>query len=214
MLAPYHSGISPFLMSFGPERSSSLRDSRWYSRSMAPEVPMRLPYRELPGLVSERAMSEHYQLYLGYVDNLNGVADPCGRSRAFFTGAVRLHEVFFSMLSPKPGEIGDEKNITVVRAIVRTGGSHNFWPRVKQLAMCSRGWVVVSVDGKGGIHTVSLDSHDPTGLVGEPLIAVDCYEHAYWMNFGGKRAEYLDRLPAALDWSFLDARYKRLAGIR
>jgi Fe-Mn family superoxide dismutase len=49
-------------------------------------------------------------------------------------------------------------------------------------------------------------------ISGEPLLALDMYEHSYHMDYGTAAAKYVDAFMANLDWEVIDGRYQRAKG--
>ncbi|MBL0939378.1 MAG: superoxide dismutase [Gemmatimonadaceae bacterium] len=70
------------------------------------------------------------------------------------------------------------------------------------------GWVwLVSDNGKLRVHTTSnQDTPISERLV--PIMGVDVWEHAYYLKYQNKRADYLDAVLARLNWSAADTRYQ------
>lgn len=175
--------------------------------------------------ISDKQISQHRDiLYAGYVNKLNEIeerlktADITKANQAFSDfralkveetfalNGVVLHELYFENLgvkSAKPtGKLSD--------LLAREFGSFDKWiENLKACGMAARGWVILGLctyDGK--LHNYCLDAHNdrvPVNVV--PILVLDVYEHAYTIDFGVKRAPYLDAFVKNINW---DAASKRL----
>lgn len=175
--------------------------------------------------ISEKQISQHRDiLYAGYVNKLNEIeerlktADITKANQAFSDfralkveetfalNGVVLHELYFENLgvkSAKPtGKLSD--------LMARDFGSFDRWiENLKACGMAARGWVILGLctyDGR--LHNYCLDAHNdrvPVNVV--PILVLDVYEHAYTIDFGVKRAPYLDAFVKNINW---DAAAKRL----
>src|SRR5271157_3255090 len=118
--------------------------------------PYALPYREIPKVISARALEEHYKLYLGYLDTIKK-AQVCtqkptsgfGKSmhwalksaESYALGGAVMHELYFKNLLPgAPPTLG-----TLGTAIRAKWGSIGAWARdMRAGAEAGRGWVMLA----------------------------------------------------------------------
>lgn len=166
-------------------------------------------------LASERALEDHYSLYIGYVEAFNRVAaghDPevagCSRTPSFLVGAVALHEAFFLGVTDRDGVHGEAQTLT--RAIAdQFGDVERWWADLAARAMCARGWAILAMWPDGFLNNITLADHDVgSDPEWEPICVIDCYEHAYWRDHGPARAEYLAALADVLDWNEMERRFR------
>jgi Fe-Mn family superoxide dismutase len=181
--------------------------------------------RELNG-ISARTMEEHYELYKGYVgktneiqDKLNNV-DRAGANQifsdlralrvelSFALGGVKNHEIYFAHLGGK----GGAPTGRVAEMIGRDFPSYDAWlTDFKASGLAARGWVWLAYD-----H----DWHTLTTVVGDaqntyplwnatPILALDVYEHAYWIDYGRARAKYIEAFFNNLDWRVVEQSLER-----
>lgn len=178
--------------------------------------------------ISEKQISQHRDiLYAGYVNKLNEIeerlktADITKANQAFSDfralkveetfalNGVVLHELYFENLgvkSAKPtGKLSD--------LIARDFGSFDRWiENLKACGMAARGWVILGLctyDGR--LHNYCLDAHNdrvPVNVV--PILVLDVYEHAYTIDFGVKRAPYLDAFVKNINWDAAARRLERV----
>lgn len=177
--------------------------------------------------LSERQMKEHYKLYEGYIKKANEILEKLktvDRSTAnatysdlralklgyaFALDAIKSHELFFQNLS------GDGKPQTgwIAEQIAKQFGSHEAWQQdMKATGLAARGWVWFAFDWQTGqLFNFLGDSHDAFPIWhATPLIALDVYEHAYFMDYGTTRADYIESFFKNLNWQEVEATAVRL----
>ncbi len=189
---------------------------------MSELAPKPLKYKSLPGL-SERQLAEHHDvLYAGYVKKVNEIraalasADPAKANatfsdlrelkieEGFALNGVKLHEAYFDNMSPEAAAPSG----TVAGWIAEDFGSHEKW--ATDFAACgiaSRGWVVLALDlDDGKLHNYVCDLHNQGGVWGAiPLLVLDVYEHAYFLDYATARKKYVDVFMRQIDWKVADA---------
>jgi Fe-Mn family superoxide dismutase len=183
-----------------------------------------IKYSELPGAISAKALAEHVKLFYGYKDMLNRaeeniIIDPKPKkpaldhqfsntmwSHSYSMGGVRLHEMFFGGLSLNPSPPSEQFMDTVVQEF---GGLDELYTMIKSVALVSRGWAVLAQDPSTMyLHVFSMDSHDEGACFGfKPLLVIDVWEHAYWMDWGTNKAGYLDALKQYIDWKTVSDKF-------
>jgi Fe-Mn family superoxide dismutase len=185
-------------------------------------------YSKLIGLAgfSETLLKNHFTLYQGYVTNTNKLLDILGlmakdgktaapeyaelkRRLGWEFNGMRLHELYFENLGGKAaldpaGKLG--------RRIVEQFGDVESWEKDFRAtgAMRGIGWVVLYEDTTNGrLINFWINEHDvshPAGCV--PLLVMDVFEHAFMIDYGLKRADYIEAFFKAVDWSAVGARLK------
>lgn len=172
--------------------------------------------RQLKG-ISERTMTEHFKLYEGYVKKFNeleGIIAKADRTVAsqiasqfreakveqtFALGGVKNHENYFDVLGGKGGQ-PDSKTMALIEKDF--GSFKNFVTEFTAVAMASRGWAFLVYDFDLKKLMLYASDSQNTYLVWncELIIALDVYEHAYYLDYATKRAEYLQAFFDNLDW--------------
>jgi Fe-Mn family superoxide dismutase len=175
--------------------------------------------KELDG-ISKKTNENHYKLYQGYVKKANEILeklksvdlDPTKANQvyseirglkveySFAVGGIKNHELYFGHL----GGDGAQPEGKIMELIERDFGSYDNWNAdLKATGVAARGWAWLGYDWQ----TMKLfnyigDAQNtyPVWHV-SPLIALDVYEHAYWGDFGTKRADYIDVFFKNLDWT-------------
>ena len=177
-----------------------------------------------PGF-SDTLMKNHFTLYEGYVKNFNALNDLLvameeeGRvgtpvdaelNRRFgweFNG-MRLHELYFENM--KNGGIRMSES-ELKKNILQDWGSMEKWEKDFRTmgAMRGIGWVIIYCDRQANrLFNVWVNEHDMGHLTGcIPLLVMDVFEHAYMLDYGLKRADYIDAFFNAIDWSSVEDRF-------
>ena len=183
-------------------------------------------YAALVGMqgFSETLIKNHFTLYQGYVANTNKVIVILGQllkdgragtpeyaelKRRFgweFNG-MRLHEYYFENLGGKALLNKDGK---LARKIQAEFGSIEEWEKDYRAtgAMRGIGWVVLYEDApSGGLFNVWINEHDVSHLGGcNPLLVMDVFEHAFMIDYGLKRADYIEAFFKNINWQAVESR--------
>lgn len=173
--------------------------------------------KDLEG-ISLRTLQEHFKLYEGYVkktneiqkkvleadkSEANGVYSFIGelkRQETFAVNGMKLHEVYFAHLGGN-GQPGG----AMLKIIERDFGSLDAWKEeMVATGLSARGWAITAFDFKDDrSHIYGCDAQNVGAVWGAiPLIAMDVYEHAYFIDYGTNRKEYVNAFFKNLDWEF------------
>ena len=167
-----------------------------------------LPFKELCG-ISQKTIEIHWgKLYQGYVKKWQEIQDKLKAvdlslanatfselrelkvEQTFAANAVLLHEAYFDILG------GDGKPAGgIVEAIAKDYDSFENWViHFKALGSASRGWVILAYDfNEGALRNYIADSHNSFGVWGAaPILVLDMYEHAYFIDFGADKKAYIE----------------------
>jgi Fe-Mn family superoxide dismutase len=178
--------------------------------------------------ISDKQIDLHFDIhYKGYVTKLNEVLEKletADRSRAnqnyseyralkveetFNRMGVLLHELYFENL--KDGK--DTKPSTnLIERIEKNFGSFEKWKDdFKACGMALRGWTLLVFDLSGGnLINNGLDAHNVYALTNTiPLLVLDVYEHAYYADYGSKRAPYIDAFFENTNWNIVNKRLEK-----
>jgi Fe-Mn family superoxide dismutase len=181
-------------------------------------------YDYLLGLLgfSETLLKNHFTLYQGYVANVNkvneklktleaGSPELAELKRRFgweWNGMV-LHELYFENLTKEMKPMSAESNL--YKKIVEQFGSHENWEKDFRAtgAMRGIGWVVLVHDKRTDtLSNVWVNEHDVGHLVGAtPLLVMDVFEHAFMVDYGLKRADYINAFWKGIDWGEVEKRF-------
>ena len=184
-----------------------------------------LPYAQnaLEPIISEKTISFHYgKHHQTYVTNLNGLVEGTEFENSdldtivkkadgpMFNNAAQIwnHNFYFLSLTPKKGSAPSEK---LAKAIDAGWESFDNFKAEFNKATISVfgsgwGWLVKDADGKLSIVKESNAGNPLTrGLT--PLLTFDVWEHAYYLDYQNRRADYVAALWHLVDWDKVSARY-------
>ena len=178
--------------------------------------------KDLDGL-SAKLLSEHLKLYQGYVKKSNEIQEKIKaadkseanasysyiselkRQETFAVNGMKLHEAYFGHLGPakegteQTGVPGGE----LLKMIEGDFGSQSAWLEdMVATGLSARGWAVLAYDFKDNrLHNYGADAHNVGAVWGAiPLIVLDVYEHAYFMDYGVNRKDYVNSFFKNLNW--------------
>ena len=175
---------------------------------------------ELDG-ISRETIEAHYKLYQGYVNKRNeilGKLDGVDLASAnqvysdlrslkvdltFAIGGIKNHEIYFEHL----GGIGGEPAGVFADLVKRDFGSFADWKAdLKATGMGGRGWAWTAYDwDEGRLFNYIGDAQNSFPVWNAtPLVALDVYEHAYFIDFGTDRGAYIDAFFANLDYDVVN----------
>ncbi len=175
---------------------------------------------------SETLLKNHFTLYQGYVTNTNKIIDSLdamlkeGKTAApeyaelkrrfgFEFDGMRLHEYYFGNLG---GSAGLNINGPLAQRMVADFGSYEAWQKDFKAVGTMRGigWAVLYQDTTTGkLLNVWINEHEVGHLAGcNPLLIMDVFEHSFMIDYGLKRADYIESFFANIDWFAVENRLK------
>ena len=199
---------------------------------MAFELPP-LPYAEdaLEPYVDARTMSIHHDKHhAAYTSNLNkalenhadlsakGIEAILGNLEALpesIRTAVRNngggyanHSLFWQVMGPN---CGGEPSGELASEINASFGSFDGFKETFAKAAMTRfgsGWAWLYVDGQGNLAVTSTPNQDtPTMSGGKPILGLDVWEHAYYLNYQNRRGDYISGWWHVVNWDQVAANY-------
>lgn len=180
-----------------------------------------LPYESLGKVISSNTLAFHHGKHLkAYVDNLNkallgsgfeglSLQEVVRRAEGGIfnnAGQVLNHTMYFEQFSPTPKPMSDvfaarlEKDFDSVEAFRKEFEQ-------KGATLFGSGWVWLSMDKDGKlVITQQRNAENPvtTGL--RPMLTFDVWEHAYYLDYQNRRADYLAALWQVVDWQVVESR--------
>jgi Fe-Mn family superoxide dismutase len=172
---------------------------------------------ELDG-ISRAAVEAHHKLYQGYVNKRNEILEKLASvdlasanqvyselrelkvELSFAVGGIKNHEIYFEHLG---GDGGDPDGL-IAQLIKRDFGSVEAWRAdLKASGMAGRGWAWTAYDwDEGRLFNYVGDAQNTYPIWNAtPLVALDVYEHAYFLDYQTDRASYIDAFFDNLDWT-------------
>ena len=195
------------------------------------EHPIRpLPFdpTRLKGLSEKLLVSHHDNNYAGAVKRLNLIQQQLGslpadaapyqvgslkREELIASNSMVLHELYFANLGGNGRPDG-----TAARLLATAYGSLEAWEHdFRQTALSlagGSGWVIVAYDpASQSLHHWWAWDHAHQVAVGEPVLALDMYEHSYHIDYGAAVKPYLDAFLANVKWDEVNRRVERARGV-
>jgi Fe-Mn family superoxide dismutase len=176
-----------------------------------------------PVLTEETLHLHHDKHHAAYVAGMNTALDKLQAARqsgdfaairavsrdlAFNGSGHVLHTIFWN--SMKPG--GSKMEGDFAKAVNQDFGSAD--AMTKQLAQASKdveasGWGVLAYEPIGGkLMVLQAERHEDLTIWGvTPLLVCDVWEHAYYLQYQNKRAEWVDNFLKIANWDFAAQRY-------
>ena len=198
-------------------------DTTTQTRFTVRELPY--AYDALAPHISEETMRYHHDKhYAGYVDKLNELIIDTPHATQplediilssdgpIFNNAAQVwnHEFFFDQLSPTPQQ---QPSGAFKEAIDRSFGS--FAQMKAQMSKAAAGlfgsgWVWLVEDKTGRLAIVSeQNAGNPLRHGMKPLLGIDVWEHAYYIDYRNRRADSVGALWNCIDWKIVGERYNR-----
>jgi superoxide dismutase, Fe-Mn family len=175
---------------------------------------------------SDTLLKNHFTLYQGYVNNTNKLVDTLSamlkegktatpeyaelkRRFGFEFNGMRLHEYYFSNMG---GNSVLDKTGTLVKKLTEEFGSYEAWEKDFKGTGTMRGigWTILYRDEMNGkLLNVWINEHETGHLAGcTPILIMDVFEHAFMIDYGLKRADYIESFFANIKWSEVENRLK------
>ena len=175
---------------------------------------------------SDTLLKNHFTLYQGYVTNTNKLIELLNQmlkegktsspefaelKRRFgweFNG-MRLHEYYFENLGGK-GAL--EKTGKLFKRLSEDFGSYETWEKDFKATAMMRGigWAILYQDSLSGrLLNFWINEHDaghPAGCT--PILILDVFEHAFMIDYGLKRADYIEAFFKNIHWKIIEERLR------
>ncbi|AKU89766.1 superoxide dismutase [Vulgatibacter incomptus] len=177
--------------------------------------------------LSEAQLKAHFGLYQGYVNKLNEIWEKLGtvdKSKANYSfneyselkrrepvayNGTFLHELYFSNLGHEGAVSPDLK-----KAIEASFGSFDNWMIDAKACLASaHGWTLTVYDWNlNRVSNMLVQSEHHVGLWPNVsvLCAVDAWEHAYMIDYGTKKPDYVNNVMNALNWNAINERFAHI----
>ena len=188
-------------------------------------------YGALEPHISGKIMQLHHDKHhKGYVDGANAAAEALDEARqkgdfsriaaveealAFNLSGHVLHSLFWKNLSPSGGGTPTGKLATQIDRDF--GGFNGFKQQLtKAAATCmGSGWGALVFDTLSGrLITTQIHDHESQTVQGSlPLLVLDAWEHAWYLQYLNEKAKFFDAIWNVLNWKDVAERYERVKGV-
>lgn len=170
--------------------------------------------------MSDALLNNHFTLYQGYVKQTNALFEKFNTTEAgspefaelhrrfgWEWNGMRLHELYFDNLTKGGANLNEG---TLKRKIDAAWGSVENWQKdfVGIGTMRGIGWAMLAYDENNDkLINIWINEHDTGHLAGVmPLLVMDVFEHAFMLDYGVKRADYINAFMASVDWHTVEER--------
>ena len=185
-------------------------------------------YSKLIGMdgFSETLLNNHFTLYKGYVTNTNKLMDTLAamlkegkvgtpeyaelkRRMGWEFNGMRLHEYYFDNLG---GKKDLDKSGKLCKKLAEDFGNYEAWLQDFKGTGTMRGigWTILYQDNVSGkLINQWINEHDvghPAGCI--PILVLDVFEHAFFTDYGLKRADYIEAFFKNINWAAVESRLK------
>lgn len=199
-----------------------------------PELPY--AYAALEPVIDARTMEIHHSKHhAAYTNNLNAALEGNTASGLDIEGILHTisnlspairnngggfynHNLFWTILSPSSNA---EQSLPVIQAIeAELGGMEAFKSAFSQAATTrfGSGWAWLSVNSDGKLFVSSTPNQDNPLMdvadqKGTPVLGLDVWEHAYYLNYQNRRPDYIQSFFTIIHWEEVNRRYLSAKGV-
>jgi Fe-Mn family superoxide dismutase len=180
--------------------------------------------------ISRKTHEEHFKLYTGYANKTNEIRkalaeldrDPAKANQVYSSirslkvdytfayGGFVNHSLYFDILGGEGEPTGALRDM-----INRDFGSLENWKAdLKATGIAGRGWAWLAYDHEEkSLFNYIGDAQNTFAMWNcTPILGLDVYEHAYYLDFATARAAYIDAFLQAIDWKAVDKRFSASVG--
>ncbi|MBP1663835.1 MAG: Superoxide dismutase [Bacteroidetes bacterium] len=186
-----------------------------------PELPY--AHNALEPVISEETINYHYgKHHQTYVANLNGLVPGTEFENAdletivkkssgpIFNNAAQIwnHNFYFLSLTPVKGTVPSENLLKAIEA--KFGSLDNFKAEFNKAAVSvfGSGWAWLVKTAEGGVDIIKeSNAGNPMTSGLTPLLTFDVWEHAYYIDYRNRRADYVAALWELVDWNVVSSRF-------
>lgn len=182
-------------------------------------------YSEDITVINKDQFDVHMRLYEGYVTNINKIDEilknsdaqreqsnttfsyyrELKRGETFALDGVILHELYFENIGGKELEPKQQ----IIEKLENDFEVFQDWQEdFIATAKASRGWALLVFDQRSNrLRNISLDAHDLGNIAySAPILVLDMYEHAYFLQYADKKADYINNFMKNINWTVVAER--------
>lgn len=195
---------------------------------------LKYDYNSLEPLISRKTVEAHYHNhYLKYLKNLNEVLEKNNfkyqypvielfknidvfpiadrKTILYNAGGVVNHELYFDNMNINNNSyIPEPLNMALIN---KFGSIENFKKQFVNLAstFTGSGYIFLAVNKNGQVYLQDLvNQENPKSLDMEPILGIDLWEHAYYLDYGNNKNNYIDNYMKLIDFSKVNEKYKKI----
>ncbi len=188
--------------------------------------PLDYPYEALEPHIDAQTMRLHHDIHhMAYVTGLNNAEAKLAAAReskdfalvkhwerelAFHGAGHFLHCIFWKNMSPNGG---GKPSGALLNNIEKDFGSYDAFVahfKAAAAAVEGSGWALLVKNWPANkLEILTAEKHQNlTQWVTEPLLALDVWEHAYYLKYQNKRADYITAFLNVVNWKDIEARFE------
>lgn len=179
----------------------------------------------ISGKIMELHHTKHHQTY---VNGLNSALDSIAEAESkgdfskaasvasllnFHGGGHLNHSLFWENLAPAKNDGGGEPDGRLSKAIVEDFGSFDNFKKQMNTALAAiqgSGWAWLVKDKTSGtLSLVTRANQDPVTGSLQPLLGIDAWEHAYYLQYENRKAEYFEAIWNVINWKTVASRFDK-----
>ncbi len=185
-----------------------------------------LKFKEIPGFLSAQQIAPHHTAHYGgalktfvAIDTrledgfqkgtpLDPMAfETMQKQKSSRGNSVLLHEMYFDGLALAQSEPKDGLKKAIE---TRFGSLNKWWADFMLSAKAAAGWaMLVQHPVNGKLYNVLSDEHAIGPLwLAMPLVVIDVYEHAFYIDYLNKKTDYIEKFMLHIDWSEANRRFQ------
>jgi superoxide dismutase, Fe-Mn family len=198
------------------------------------QVPYQLPslpyaFEALEPIISAEIMKLHYSKHhQAYVNNLNTALEKYQEAQSRgdlagmiaqepairFNGGGHVNHSFFWTILTAPGKEGERPKGDLLRAIEKDYGSFEIFLEkfnADAIAIQGSGWAWLGYHkAEKKLKIATSPNQDPISLQGLiPIIGIDVWEHAYYLQYKNVRADYVKAFWKVINWSTVEQHFAK-----
>ncbi|MDP4276789.1 MAG: superoxide dismutase, partial [Bacteroidota bacterium] len=177
---------------------------------------------ELEPILSERTLQFHYgKHHQAYVDNLNKLIPGTKFEDMSLTDIVKTapdgpiynnaaqiwnHTFYFEAFCA-PGSVFEKPCESITNQYVSVEDLKEEFNK-SALGLFGSGWTWLAINQEGKLQIINeSNAGNPLRKGLKPILCIDVWEHAYYLDYQNRRAEYLTKIWEALDWKVINKRF-------
>ena len=186
----------------------------------------RLPYAnsDLEPVISATTVDYHYGKHeQAYIDNLNRLIEGSEfddmpleeiirkSDGPLYNNASQAWNHIFYFFQFAVGGASEPSGKLAEQIIDQFGSIEDFKQKFEQAgaSLFGSGWVWLSADAEGKLYiTQGRNAENPMSSGLRPILVFDVWEHAYYLDYQNRRADYLKQLWNIVDWDIVSMRYE------
>lgn len=214
------------LLVAGMAESAEDRKPDFSMSGLTTGTPKPLKHTEIPGFLSAAQIAPHHTAHYGgalktfvaieskFEESFQkGTAlDPLAfetmqRQKSSRGNSVILHEMYFDGLALKSNDPVESVRVAIEK---RFGSLEKWAADFVASAKAAAGWaMLVQHPVNGRLYNVVSDEHASGPLwLAMPLVVIDVYEHAFYIDYQNKKADYIEKFMQHIDWAEAGRRFQ------